>query len=155
MVHTLPTMPSRTQSNRAAMLCLHDPHFGSALRYFHIASYSRCHRIKHSCEVQYCDKTKEYERTTMFRLLRNLTPPSMPRRTEMIAKPMIRTMIDCCRKMLLSKPNTWLIPLAACVPPKPNEVARPNRVTNTVSTSITSPVLPHTAHPKLGRTQSA
>ncbi|CSB60719.1 Uncharacterised protein [Vibrio cholerae] len=78
------------------------------------------------------------------------TPPSIPRTTDNVAKPVTTQITAICSPMPDSKPNTWWIPEAACCAPRPRDVARPNSVANTARISTTCPAQPQARSPSNG-----
>ncbi len=89
---------------------------------------------------------------------RRLTPPSRPRRTEIVATPVIAPISSTSSRTEFSEsfslpkgmphsdrvpsaaspePNSSVSPEAACSAPMPSEVAKPNSVARTASVSTT------------------
>ncbi len=78
------------------------------------------------------------------------TPACSPDTTDIVANPVTTAMIATWAPREISRPKTWSSPALTCMAPSPSDVATPNRVLTTASTSMASPNGPWIRSPKSG-----
>ena len=86
----------------------------------------------------------------MLKLDRRLMPFSRPSATEMQATVVTIAMVRTCTNGEIAMPNNSLSPALICRVPRPTEVATPNTVPMTATTSMVLPMGPKTLSPSRG-----